>query len=176
MMRLQSYPCHMHGVTTYMIGWFFTHSARPLPPNVRLNVRIVCRVIHLTAYFLLRCRETIFQLPVDDSKVISMTLALNYGKFRRYVTQEEVAEWKAAFDIDPVKEAKKNLKVSFVSAGAPFSLQSNQWSQEKPQDKFGYNAFAEWKAAFDIDPVKEAKKNLWRLTCAPFSLRSSQCS
>ena len=40
-----------------------------------------------------------------------MTLALNYGKFRRYVTQEEVVEWKQAFDVDPVKEAKKNLKV-----------------------------------------------------------------
>ena len=40
-----------------------------------------------------------------------MTLALNYGKFRRYVTQEELAEWTAAFGLDPIKEAKKNLKV-----------------------------------------------------------------
>jgi hypothetical protein len=49
------------------------------------------------------CNETIFQHVIDDDHLVSMTLALNYGKFRRYVTAEEVAEWRRAFGLDPVK-------------------------------------------------------------------------
>lgn len=49
---------------------------------------------------------------------MAMTLALNYGKFRRYVTREEVAEWGKNFELDALKEAKKNLKGRISEMGS----------------------------------------------------------
>ena len=48
---------------------------------------------------------------------MALTLALNYGKFRRYVTREEVTEWANNFRIEALKEAKANLKGRIAEIG-----------------------------------------------------------
>ena len=57
------------------------------------------------------------QDPIENVELVALTLALNYGKFRRYVTREEVGEWANNFRIEALKEAKANLKGRIAEIG-----------------------------------------------------------
>ena len=63
-------------------------------------------------------------------------MALNYGKFRRYVTREEVAEWAKNFHIEALKEAKANLKgriaeIGHIKKAWEKPVQVREWGKER---------------------------------------------